>query len=72
MRPHNPSGIVLLDINKYGMQLRMSLQHDLKQSAQLQSNLHDKVLEKFYELTYLSCTLMQCLKLWQDAAIQLR
>ena len=33
--PHKPRGLILLDINKHGLQLRMSLQHDLKQGMQL-------------------------------------
>ena len=69
--PHNPSGLVLLDINKHSLQLGMSLWCSLKQSVQLRYGLHGKVLGDCSELAHLPGALMQCLQLQQDAALQL-
>ena len=55
--PCNPSGVVLLNINKHGLKLWMGLQHYFKQGMQFQQNLH-------------SATLTQPLELQQDIALQ--
>ena len=49
----------------------MSLQHGLKQGMQFWHDLYNKVLGDCCEFAHLPGTLMQCLQLQQDMALQL-
>ena len=68
---HNPHRLILLDINKHGLEFWMCLWCNLQQGVLFQYDLHDKNLGKFREIAHFPGALMQYFQLQQDMALQL-